>query len=32
MEAWRNFSRTVLQEGALPAKTKQLIALAIAHV
>jgi AhpD family alkylhydroperoxidase len=32
MEAWRNFSRTVFQDGALPAKTKQLIALAVAHV
>lgn len=32
MAAWRNFSRTVFQDGALPAKTKQLIALAVAHV
>ena len=32
MEAWRNFSRIVLKDGALPAKTKQLIALAVAHV
>lgn len=32
MEAWRNFSRTVFLDGALPAKTKQLIALAVAHV
>ena len=32
MEAWRNFSRTVFQEGALPEKTKQLIAIAVAHV
>lgn len=32
MEAWRNFSRTVLKEGALPEKTKQLIAVAVAHV
>ena len=32
MDAWRNFSRTVLKEGALPEKTKQLIAVAVAHV
>lgn len=32
MEAWRNFSRTTLKEGALPKKTKQLIAIAVAHV
>lgn len=32
MEAWRNFSRTVYQEGALPEKYKQLIAVAVAHV
>lgn len=31
-EAWRNFSRTVLKAGVLDAKTKQLIALAVAHV
>ncbi|MEO6901636.1 MAG: carboxymuconolactone decarboxylase family protein [Bacteroidia bacterium] len=31
MEAWRNFSKTVFKEGALPEKTKQLIALAVAH-
>lgn len=31
-EAWRNFSRTVLKAGALDTKTKQLIALAVAHV
>jgi len=32
IEAWRNFSKTVFQEGALPEKTKQLIAIAVAHV
>src|SRR5690554_3354169 len=32
MEAWRNFSKTVFEEGALPEKTKQLIAIAVAHV
>lgn len=32
MDAWRNFSRTTYQEGALPEKTKQLIAIAVAHV
>jgi AhpD family alkylhydroperoxidase len=32
MDAWRNFSRTVLKEGALDEKTKQLIAVAVAHV
>lgn len=32
MEAWRNFSRTIYKEGALPEKTKQLIAIAVAHV
>lgn len=32
MEAWRGFSRTVLKEGALSAKIKQLIAVAVAHV
>ena len=32
MDAWNNFSRTVLREGALPEKTKQLIAVAVAHV
>jgi len=31
-EAWRNFSKTVFEEGALPEKTKQLIAVAAAHV
>jgi AhpD family alkylhydroperoxidase len=32
IEAWRTFSKTVFQEGALPEKTKQLIAIAVAHV
>lgn len=32
IEAWRNFSKTVFEEGALPEKTKQLIAVAVAHV
>lgn len=32
VEAWRNFSRTVFKEGALDEKTKQLIAVAVAHV
>jgi AhpD family alkylhydroperoxidase len=30
--AFRTFSRRVFAEGALPAKTKQLIAVAVAHV
>ena len=32
MDAWNNFSNTVFKEGALPEKTKQLIAVAVAHV
>jgi AhpD family alkylhydroperoxidase len=32
IEAWRNFSKTVFKEGTLPEKTKQLIAIAVAHV
>lgn len=32
IDSWRNFSRTVFKEGALPEKTKQLIAVAVAHV
>ncbi len=32
IEAWRNFSKTVFKDGALPGKTKQLIAIAVAHV
>ena len=31
-EAFENFSRTVFRAGALPEKTKQLIAVAVAHV
>lgn len=31
-EAFRNFSKQVFSEGALDAKTKQLIAVAAAHV
>jgi alkylhydroperoxidase/carboxymuconolactone decarboxylase family protein YurZ len=31
-EALKAFSRAVFAEGALPAKTKQLIAVAVAHV
>lgn len=30
--AWRNFSKTVFEGGALSEKTKQLIAVAAAHV
>ena len=32
VEAWRKFSRTVFKEGFLDEKTKQLIAVAVAHV
>ena len=32
VDAWRNFSRTVFKAGALDEKTKQLIAVAVAHV
>lgn len=32
IDAWRNFSRAAFKEGALPEKTKQLIAVAVAHV
>ncbi len=32
IEAWRNFSRSVFKEGVLDEKTKQLIAVAVAHV
>ncbi|HLS29949.1 MAG TPA: carboxymuconolactone decarboxylase family protein [Flavobacteriaceae bacterium] len=32
IEAWRNFSKTVFKEGALDVKTKELIAVAAAHV
>ncbi len=31
-DAFRNFSKAVFKEGALPEKTKQLIAIAVAHV
>ena len=31
-EAFRAFSKAVFQEGALSRKTKQLIAVAVAHV
>ena len=31
-EAFRAFSKSVFAEGALPSKTKQLIAVAVAHV
>jgi AhpD family alkylhydroperoxidase len=31
-EAFEHFSRTVFADGALPEKTKQLIAVAVAHV
>jgi AhpD family alkylhydroperoxidase len=31
-EAFRNFSKEVFKEGALDEKTKQLIAVAVAHV
>lgn len=32
IETWRNFSRSVFKAGALDEKTKQLIAVAVAHV
>ena len=32
IEAWRNFSKTVFKAGALDQKTKELIAVAVAHV
>ena len=32
LHAWRAFSRQVFTDGALPAKTKDLIAVAVAHV
>jgi AhpD family alkylhydroperoxidase len=32
MEAWRHFSKTVFEAGALDEKAKQLIAVAVAHV
>lgn len=32
MQSWNNFSKMVFKEGALSEKTKQLIAVAVAHV
>ena len=32
LDAWRTFSRQVFADGALPGKTKDLIAVAVAHV
>lgn len=32
MDAWNTFSKVVFKDGALPEKTKQLIAVAVAHV
>ena len=32
LEAWKNFSKTVFKKGALSEETKQLIAIAVAHV
>ena len=32
LNAWRGFSRQVFADGVLPAKTKDLIAVAVAHV
>lgn len=32
IDAWRNFSKTIFEAGALDEKTKQLIAVAVAHV
>ena len=32
LNTWRSFSRQVFTDGALPAKTKDLIAVAVAHV
>lgn len=32
LDAWRNFSKTVFKEGKLSEETKQLIAIAVAHV
>lgn len=31
LDAWREFSRAAFAEGAIPAVTKQLIAVAVAH-
>lgn len=32
LAVWRAFSRQVFADGALPAKTRELIAVAVAHV
>ena len=32
IDAWHNFSKIVFKDGMLPEKTKQLIAVAVAHV
>jgi len=32
IDAWRNFSKAVFHKGVLDKKTKQLIAVAVAHV
>lgn len=32
IEAWRNFSKTIFEAGALDEKTKHIIAIAVAHV
>lgn len=32
LEAWRGFSKSVFRQGALDVKTKELIAVAVAHV
>ena len=32
LDAWRQFSKQVFADGALPEKTKHLIAIAVAHV
>lgn len=32
LNAWRAFSRQAFADGALPSKTKELIAVAVAHV
>ena len=32
IEAWNNFSKNVFKDGVLSGKTKQLIAVAVAHV
>ncbi len=32
LKAWRKFSRTIFEDGALPVKTKEIIAVAVSHV